>query len=74
MWIKMKAQNRKSEWKSSKTFVRILGKTKILTQMLEALPGRKGASAPILARFPGFAYGVAGGIPRGVPEGFRSLI
>ena len=28
--------------------------------MLEALPGRQGASAPILARFFGLAYGVAG--------------
>lgn len=60
MWIKMKAQNRKSEWKSSKTFVRILGETKILTQMLEEFPGRQGASAPILARFPGRALGMAG--------------
>ena len=28
--------------------------------MLEAFPGRQGAYAPILARFPGLAYGVAG--------------
>ena len=28
--------------------------------MLEEFQGRRGASAPILARFPGLAYGVAG--------------
>ena len=28
--------------------------------MLEALPGRQGASAPILARFCGLAYGMQG--------------
>lgn len=36
------------------------GETKILTRMLEALSGRQGASSPILARFPGRAYGMAG--------------
>lgn len=37
-----------------------MGNTKILPQMLEAFPGRQGAYAPILARFPVLAYGVAG--------------
>lgn len=36
------------------------GETKILTQMLEALPWRKGASAPILARFCGLTMGWLG--------------